>query len=302
MANTACEIFACFLCFVALLGLTVTTASNQWQLRIEGNSPITAAWIYRGLWLDCTLNSMGSRVCRRHFNNLNLPAYVRASQAVMILAMLLSLTGIILAIMTMKCARIGGDDPKVKGRVVGAGGVLNVLAGISVIAVVSVYAWKTYIDYIPALAPKKDLGMALYFGWVSGLVALVGGAMLCASCASGKRESLQIPTNMPMKRVLSEPLSDYSYNYKEDPKKMSMFSQPTNYTDSHKVSNVPHKESVFTQKSTIPEIHQTLLPVQEMSDSDEGSQALESQLSGAPIHTMSQKRNSTKSYNHNAYV
>lgn len=154
----------------------------EWKITSRGSAVVVVTFMYQGLWVNCAGNSLGASQCRFHYTVIGLPAHLRASQAMMIVGMLLSLLGIALALMGLKCSQISGGDEKLKGRIVGVGGMMNILAGVAVISVISFYAWQTTIDYFgPDAGPKYEYGVALYFGWASSVLAFVGGVMLSSS-------------------------------------------------------------------------------------------------------------------------
>uniref|UniRef100_A0A8C4NE05 Claudin n=1 Tax=Eptatretus burgeri TaxID=7764 RepID=A0A8C4NE05_EPTBU len=155
MVSSSCQIFACGICFIALVGFTITMGHPEWKITSRGSAVVVVTFMYQGLWVNCAGNSLGASQCRFHYTVIGLPAHLRASQAMMIVGMLLSLLGIALALMGLKCSQISGGDEKLKGRIVGVGGMMNILAGVAVISVISFYAWQTTIDYFgPDAGPK----------------------------------------------------------------------------------------------------------------------------------------------------
>uniref|UniRef100_A0A8C4N7L6 Claudin n=1 Tax=Eptatretus burgeri TaxID=7764 RepID=A0A8C4N7L6_EPTBU len=172
MGSTPCQVLACIICFVALLGFTITTAYPVWKISAKGPT-VLAAIVYQGLWLKCVGNSMGSQVCRLH-NTIFL--YIQVAQAVMIVSMLLSLLGIVVALMGMKCSRISGNDERIKGRIVAIGGILNIVAGMS-----------------KKMFKLFEFGISLYIGWGSSVLAFVGGVMLTTSFTCCKLNMPRIP-------------------------------------------------------------------------------------------------------------
>uniref|UniRef100_A0A8C4R2W3 Claudin n=1 Tax=Eptatretus burgeri TaxID=7764 RepID=A0A8C4R2W3_EPTBU len=176
MANTGCQVFAFVLCFIALVGYSVCIGSNQWKITNRGKAVVVATVLYQGLWKSCAGDTLGSQQCRSYYTVLQLPPYMRASQAMMIIGMILALMGILLSLFGMKCSRIGDDDPAIKGRIIAVGGIMNILASFSVITVISYFAWQVTVDfYNPAVKIKYDYGLALYVGWGACVLSLLGG-------------------------------------------------------------------------------------------------------------------------------
>uniref|UniRef100_UPI00358F164D claudin-7-like n=1 Tax=Myxine glutinosa TaxID=7769 RepID=UPI00358F164D len=193
MGSTPCQVLACILCFVALLGFTISTAYPVWKIASKGPS-VVGAIMYQGLWLKCVGNSMGSQVCRLHNTIFRMPVYIQVAQAMMIISMLLSLLGILIVLMGMKCSRISGNDERIKGRIVAIGGILNIFAGIAVLTVVSFYARQlVYEFYNPIPGTKYEFGISLYIGWGSSVLALVGGVMLTTSFTCCNLSTPKIP-------------------------------------------------------------------------------------------------------------
>uniref|UniRef100_UPI00358E1A04 claudin-7-like n=1 Tax=Myxine glutinosa TaxID=7769 RepID=UPI00358E1A04 len=182
MVSSSCQVLACALCFVALVGFTISTAHPEWKITSRGAAVVVVTFMYQGLWMNCAGNSMGSQQCKRHYTILNLPVHIQVCQALMIISMILSILGITVSLLGLKCSRLSGDDENVKCRIVAIGGIMNFLAGLTVITLISYYAWQITMDfYSPELGAKYEYGVALYIGWAASVLALAGGAMLFSS-------------------------------------------------------------------------------------------------------------------------
>ncbi|XP_077583760.1 claudin-7-like isoform X4 [Stigmatopora nigra] len=117
-----------FLGGLAGLGATIgATVSNEWKATSRASSVITATWVLQGLWNNCAGNAIGALHCRPHHTILNLEGYIQACRGLMIAAVCLGFFGTVLALVGMKCTKIGGSD-KTKGRIACVAGVNFILS------------------------------------------------------------------------------------------------------------------------------------------------------------------------------
>ncbi|XP_069002285.1 claudin-4-like [Embiotoca jacksoni] len=107
-----------------------------------------------------------------------------ASRAMVIIAIILGVLGVMISIVGAKCTNCIEDEPS-KAKVMIIAGIFFVLAGLLVLIPVSWTASVTIRDfYNPILADpqRRELGASLYIGWGTAALLLIGGAMLCSSC------------------------------------------------------------------------------------------------------------------------
>lgn len=176
------------LAFVSgLVGLGATigaTASNEWKVTSRASSVITATWVLQGLWCNCAGNAIGALHCRPHHTVFQLPGYIQACRALMIAAICLGFIGSVLALVGMKCTKIGGSDGS-KARIACVAGGSFVVSGLCSIAACSLYAHRVTTEFFDPtyVAQKYELGVALFIGWAGSVLCLIGGGVLCFSVA-----------------------------------------------------------------------------------------------------------------------
>ncbi|NXS26323.1 CLD14 protein, partial [Pomatostomus ruficeps] len=117
-------------------------------------------------------------------SQLALPADLRAARAMMVTSCLLALLAAGVSIVGMGCTRCAEGSPA-KASIAGSGGIGFVAAGLLCLVPVS---WSTsdivaefYDPTLPA-GMKYEIGQALYLGFASSALSILGGALLGASC------------------------------------------------------------------------------------------------------------------------
>lgn len=163
----------------------VTCALPMWKVTaFIGANIITAQTIWEGLWMNCVTQSTGQMQCKVYDSLLALPQELQASRAMMIIAIILGVLGVLISIVGAKCTNCIEDEPS-KAKVMIISGIFFLLAGLLVLIPVSWTASVVIRDfYNPILtnAQRRELGASLYIGWGAAALLLIGGAMLCSSC------------------------------------------------------------------------------------------------------------------------
>ncbi|XP_062289896.1 claudin-4-like isoform X1 [Scomber scombrus] len=163
----------------------VTCAMPMWKVTaFIGANIITAQTIWEGLWMNCVTQSTGQMQCKVYDSMLALPRELQASRAMMIIAIILGVLGVLISIVGAKCTNCIEDEPS-KAKVMIIAGIFFILGGLLVLIPVSWTASVIIRDfYNPLLtnAQRRELGASLYIGWGAAALLLIGGAMLCSSC------------------------------------------------------------------------------------------------------------------------
>ncbi|XP_015219125.1 claudin-10 isoform X1 [Lepisosteus oculatus] len=167
--------------FGANIGATV---SNEWKITSRASSVITATWVFQGLWMNCAGNAIGAVHCRRHHTIFKLESYIQVCRGLMIASVCLGFFGAILALVGMKCTKIGGSD-KTKARIACLAGLNFIIGGLSSLTACSLYAHRITSEFFdPAfIAQKYELGAALFIGWAGSVLSILGGVVFCFSLA-----------------------------------------------------------------------------------------------------------------------
>ncbi|XP_012708251.2 claudin h [Fundulus heteroclitus] len=179
------EIVGIALGFIGFIIAIVTCALPMWKVTaFIGPNIITAQTIWEGLWMNCVTQSTGQMQCKSYDSMLALPQELQASRAMLIIAIILGVLGIMISIVGAKCTNCI-EDEGAKAKVMIISGIFFVLAGLLVLIPVSWSASVIIRDFYNPLvinAQKREIGASLYIGWASAALCLIGGAMLCTSC------------------------------------------------------------------------------------------------------------------------
>ncbi|KAM6945340.1 putative claudin-24 [Aplochiton taeniatus] len=203
------------LCALELLGLLfsvgawlcslTTTMMSTW---LTLSTELLPAESYElGLWQTCVVQDHhGTLECRPYDSLLGLPPDIKLARILMCATVAAGLLGVLLAVPGMQavhsCER-RSDGPRAKRWMKTAGGVLCLLAGVLGIVPVSYVAHLTVLRFfdesVPAVVPRWEFGDALFCGWTAGLLHLVAGFLLLASCVCLQEEASSLP--VPLRRV-----------------------------------------------------------------------------------------------------
>ncbi|XP_011609671.1 claudin-3 [Takifugu rubripes] len=173
---------------LGVLGFIITivsTALPMWRVTaFIGANIITAQTIWEGLWMNCVTQSTGQMQCKVYDSLLALTPELQASRAMMIIAIILGVLGVMISIVGAKCTNCI-EEEGAKAKVMIIAGIFFILGGVLVLIPVSWTAHVVIRDfYNPILnnSQRRELGAALYIGWAAAALLLIGGAMLCSSC------------------------------------------------------------------------------------------------------------------------
>ncbi|XP_069474136.1 claudin-18 isoform X1 [Ambystoma mexicanum] len=203
MSVTLCQSMGFLVSALGGAGIVAATVMNQWSTQDLANNPVTSEYNSQGLWQSCVLVSSGFTECRPYYTILGLPAMFQAVRALMIVGIVLAAIGLLIAIVSLKCLRIGSMEDSAKAKLTLISGIMFILAGLCAIIGVSVFAnmlvtnfWMTTVSMygnsavsgmsggagLPSLQTRYTFGSALFVGWVAGGLTMVGGIMMCLAC------------------------------------------------------------------------------------------------------------------------
>ncbi|NXG66650.1 CLD22 protein, partial [Hemiprocne comata] len=176
---------------LALLGWVsscVTTFVPLWKsLNLDLNE--LEVWTM-GLWQVCIAQEEGVVECRAHGSFLALPPELRVSRLLMCLSNGLGLLGCFLAAPGLEAWRACEDRPRIKQRLLLAGGAAFGMAGMATLVPVSWVAYNTVLDFwddtVPDIVPRWEFGEATFLGWFAGAFLAAGGLLLACSTRSSR--------------------------------------------------------------------------------------------------------------------
>uniref|UniRef100_A0A8C3F0X4 Claudin n=1 Tax=Chrysemys picta bellii TaxID=8478 RepID=A0A8C3F0X4_CHRPI len=168
------EIGGVALSVVGWVGTILCCALPMWRVTaFIGNNIVTAQNVWEGVY-----DSM-----------LVLPQDLQAARALVVIAIVLAMLGLMVALIGVQCTRCV-EDGTTKAKITIVSGVTFLLAGIMTLIPVC-WSANTIIRnfYNPSMleSQKRELGASLYVGWAAAALQLFGGALLCCSCPRAGR-------------------------------------------------------------------------------------------------------------------
>lgn len=185
MVSTGRQILGLALAVIGFLGSIIICALPTWKVTaFIGANIVTAQVIWEGLWMNCVTQSTGQMQCKVYDSLLALPQDLQAARALIVIAIIVGVFGILLGVVGGKCTNFVQDEVQ-KCKVAIASGIIFIIAGLLVLIPVCWTANTIIRDfYNPILtnAQRRELGASLYIGWASAGLLFLGGGLLCSSC------------------------------------------------------------------------------------------------------------------------
>ncbi|XP_077466873.1 claudin-8-like [Stigmatopora argus] len=193
MAKGICEMAAMCLGLAGLLGAAAITGMPTWRVTaFVGENIVVMETRWEGLWMNCYRQANIRMQCKVYDSLLALPPDLQAARGLTCCALALSAAGLLLAAAGLRRAPCFAGDRRLKTAALAAAGCAQLLASVCVLVPVS---WTGHVVirdfYDPLLidAQRRELGDALYLGWVTGAVLLASGSLfLCGLRAAGERK------------------------------------------------------------------------------------------------------------------
>lgn len=188
MANSALEIVGLLLTLIGLIGAAASTGMPMWRVTafIEENI-IVFETRYEGLWMNCFRQADIRMQCKVYDSLLALSPDLQAARGLMCCSLALGGLGLLIAIVGMQCTSCIQNN-RGKRLVLIIAGSMVLMACLCVLIPVS---WTGHVIirdfYNPLLiaAQRRELGEALYIGWVSSAFLFAGGCMfICCNLQS----------------------------------------------------------------------------------------------------------------------
>ncbi|CAL8363520.1 unnamed protein product [Merluccius merluccius] len=187
-----CEVIALVIGFIGLIGVAAVTGLPMWKVTafIEENI-IVMETRWEGLWMNCYRQANIRMQCKVYDSLLFLPPDLQAARGLMCSAVALATFALIVSAVGMKCTKVVDHRARTKHIVLVSGGCLFLLACVTTLIPVS---WTGHVIirdfYNPLLidAQRRELGEALYIGWVTGALLFVAGVILLCRHAPRTQE------------------------------------------------------------------------------------------------------------------
>lgn len=260
MANSTMEIVAVVLTLVGLIGAAASTGMPMWRVTaFIGENIIVMETRWEGLWMNCFRQANIRMQCKVYDSLLALPQDLQAARGLMCTALALCGIGILISVVGMQCTSCIMNNDRAKRLVLVIAGSLILMSCICVLIPVS---WTGHVIirdfYNPLLidAQRRELGEALYIGWVASAFLFAGGCIfICCNIQSDEKDSrrylysknadyksytpmplqpqqlVMIPQARPQPMLSRQPSTVYSYNSRHElpplqPQELVMIPQP----------------------------------------------------------------------------
>ncbi|KAM9318102.1 claudin-8 [Pholidichthys leucotaenia] len=194
MAESALEIVGLVLTLVGLIGVAASTGMPMWKVTaFIGENIIVFETRYEGLWMNCFRQADIRMQCKVYDSLLALPPDLQAGRGLMCASLALGAIGMLISLLGLQCTVCIRNNDRVKRLVLIVSGVLILLSCICALIPVS---WTGHVIirdfYNPLLldSQRRELGEALYIGWVASAFLLAGGCMfICCNIQSKDKGS-----------------------------------------------------------------------------------------------------------------
>lgn len=172
MVQGVSEIAAMCVGLIGLIGAAATTGMPMWKVTaFIGENIIVMETRWEGLWMNCYRQANIRMQCKVYDSLLFLPPDLQAARGLMCCSLALSGLGLIVALAGMRCTSCLQGNDWAKTVILMVAGGMQFMASICVFIPVS---WTGHVIikdfYNPLLidAQRRELGEALYIGWVTG--------------------------------------------------------------------------------------------------------------------------------------
>uniref|UniRef100_A0A672S1M9 Claudin n=1 Tax=Sinocyclocheilus grahami TaxID=75366 RepID=A0A672S1M9_SINGR len=174
MANKGLQLLGFTLSLLGLIGLIFGTVLPQWKMSAYvGDNIITAIAMYQGLWMSCAFQSTGQMQCKVYDSILQLDGSLQATRALMIVAILLTVAGLGVASMGMKCTNCGGDDKVKKSRIAMTGGIILIVGALCSIVACGWFTNQIVKDFYNPFTPVNTKYVQMWLKTTSKFKAFI---------------------------------------------------------------------------------------------------------------------------------
>uniref|UniRef100_A0A3B4AJ54 Uncharacterized protein n=1 Tax=Periophthalmus magnuspinnatus TaxID=409849 RepID=A0A3B4AJ54_9GOBI len=179
--------------FIGLIGVAAVTGLPMWKVTafIEENI-IVMETRWEGLWMNCYRQANIRMQCKVYDSLLFLPPDLQAARGLMCSSVAVTTIALIVSAVGMKCTKAIDHRARTKHIVLVVGGSLFLLGCVTTLIPVS---WTGHVIirdfYNPLLidAQRRELGEALYIGWVTSALLFTSGVILLCRHAPRTQEA-----------------------------------------------------------------------------------------------------------------
>uniref|UniRef100_A0A9J7ZC65 Claudin n=1 Tax=Cyprinus carpio carpio TaxID=630221 RepID=A0A9J7ZC65_CYPCA len=170
----------CFLsCLSGWILICSTLATEYWTFSEVSSVVLTTGNYYSNLWMDCVSDTTGVSDCKYYPSMMDLPVFLHVCRALAVVSVIFGFWGAVLALIGMKCTKIGGSE-LTNSRVTFAAALTYMACGFCGMIVYSWWGNKVRSDFVDPyyLEQKFELGAALFIGWGGSCLVICGSAVI----------------------------------------------------------------------------------------------------------------------------
>ncbi|KAM4590599.1 claudin-8 [Fundulus diaphanus] len=254
MANSALEIVGLLLSLIGLIGAAASTGMPMWRVTaFIGENIIVFETRYEGLWMNCFRQADIRMQCKVYDSLLALTPDLQAARGLMCCSLALGAIGLLISLVGLQCTSCIRNNDRAKRLVLIIAGCMILMACICVLVPVSWTGHAIIRDfYNPLLidAQRRELGEALYIGWVAAAFLFAGGCMF--TCCN-----IQSEDERPERYIYSKN-SDYTTYAPQSLQPMQPL-QPQQLVFIPRSEPRPmlsrHPSTVYSYQSRYPSVH-----------------------------------------------
>ncbi|XP_056122947.1 claudin-10-like [Rhinichthys klamathensis goyatoka] len=171
----------CFVsCLCGWMLICSTLATEYWVFSEVSSVVLTTGNYYSNLWMDCVSDTTGVSDCKYFPSMMDLPVFLHVCRALSVVSVIFGFWGAVLALIGMKCTKIGGSE-LANARVTFAAALTYMASGFSGMIVYSWWGDKVRSEFVDPyfLETKFELGAALFIGWGGSCLVICGSAVMC---------------------------------------------------------------------------------------------------------------------------
>ncbi|XP_049581318.1 claudin-4-like [Syngnathus scovelli] len=169
---------------LGLAGTMLICGLPMWKVTaFIGTRLVVMQVFWEGLWMTCVSEYTGQMQCKLYDALLDLSPELQAARGLVCISLFLGCLGFLVFLLGARCTKCL-NHPRIKTRVVLGSGLVFGLAGLASAVAVSWTANNVIRDFYNPRVPdvlKRELGAAIYIGFVASGLLLCGGGILCAS-------------------------------------------------------------------------------------------------------------------------
>ncbi|XP_034024501.1 claudin-4-like [Thalassophryne amazonica] len=173
------------LSMIGVAGSILICALPMWKVTaFIGTHLVVMQVFWEGLWMTCVSEYTGQMQCKLYDALLDLSPDLQAARGLTCISLVLGCLGFLIFLLGARCTNCL-SHPQAKARVVVGSGVIFCLSALTTVVAVSWTANNIIMDFHNPHVPevlKRELGAAIYIGFVTFALLLCGGAILCTSC------------------------------------------------------------------------------------------------------------------------